>query len=98
MGTVSLASHDCINPISQTEFTFRSDQVVLTAANGDQIFARYGGLLTVTIGAIAGGYQIVGGTGRFVHATGAGIVQGSEEINPTGPSKGQIRLIGTISY
>ena len=70
LGHVTLVSHDCINPINQTEFSFSSTQLVLTAANGDQVFATYSGTFTIQgpVGAIAGGYQIVGGTGRFSHA------------------------------
>ncbi len=101
LGNATLVSHDCINPINAigTEFSFSSNQLILTAANGDQIFATYSGTFTIqgSIGAIAGGYQIVGGTGRFSHATGAGTVQGVEDVT-TNPSKGQIQLIGTISY
>ena len=101
LGHVTLVSHDCINPINQTgtELSFSSTQLVLTAANGDQIFATYSGTFTIQgpVGAIAGGYQIVGGTGRFSHATGAGTVQGVEDVTAS-PSKGQIQLSGTISY
>ncbi len=39
LGNVTLVSHDCINPISGTAFSFASDELVLTAANGDQVFA-----------------------------------------------------------
>jgi hypothetical protein len=99
LGVVNLVSHDCINPISATEFSFSSDQLELTAANGDKIFAAYGGILSATTGLITGGYLIVGGTGRFSKATGAGTIQGLEEINlGTGTGTGQIKLIGTISY
>ena len=99
LGKVTLVSRDCINPISPTAFSFSSNQVVLTAANGDQIFATYSGSLTIegAIGAITGGYQIVGGTGRFSQATGAGTVQGVEDVSGA-PAKGQIQLAGTISY
>jgi len=101
LGHVTLVSHDCINPINEigTEFSFSSTQLVLTAANGDQIFATYSGTFTIQgpVGAIAGGYQIVGGTGRFSHATGAGTVQGLEDLTAS-PPKGQIQLSGTISY
>ena len=96
-GKLMLVSGDCINPISETAFSFSSNQLVLTAANGDQVFAMYSGMLTIegTLGIITGGYQIVGGSGRFLQATGAGTVQGVEDI---GTGKGQIQLTGTISY
>jgi len=97
LGRTTLVSRDCINPISQTEFSFASDQLVFTIANGDQVFATYSGTLTTTgaLGVISGGYQIVGGTGRFLHASGAGSVQGVEDMS-TGI--GQVQLTGTISY
>ena len=97
LGKVTLVSRDCVNPISATAFSFFSNALVLTVANGDQVFAAYGGTLTTegTVGVIAGGYQIVGGTGKFSHATGAGTVQGMEDMS-TG--KGQVQLFGTISY
>ena len=57
----------------------------------------YSGRLTTEggVGVITGGYQIVGGTGRFSQATGAGTVQGVEDMS-TG--KGQVQLTGTISH
>ena len=97
LGKLTLASTDCINPISATAFSFFSDQVILTAASGDQIFAAYSGTFTIegTVGVIVGGYQITGGTGRFTQASGAGTVQGVEDLS-TG--NGEIKLIGTISF
>jgi hypothetical protein len=97
LGKVTLVSSDCINPISETAFSFSSKQLVVTAANGDQVFAMYSGILAIegTVGVITGAYQIVGGTGKFSQATGAGTVHGVEDIS-TG--EGQIQLTGTISY
>jgi hypothetical protein len=97
LGRVTVVSSDCINPLSPTLFSFASNQLVLTSANGDQIFALYSGTLTTEggVGVITGGYQIVGGTGRFSHATGAGSVQGMEDMS-TG--KGLVQLTGTLSY
>ena len=99
IGKVTLASTDCINPLDPTFtiFSFASDNVALSLANGDQIFARYFGTFTIedSTGVITGGYEITGGTGRYAGATGAGTVQGVEDMT-TG--KGQIQLIGTISH
>jgi hypothetical protein len=40
LGKVTLVSQDCINPISETTtFSFFSNQLVLTVANGDQVRA-----------------------------------------------------------
>lgn len=98
-GKISITSTDCINPMDPTftAFSFSSDQLVITAANGDKIFAMYGGTFSVQgqFGIISGGYQIVGGTGRFARATGAGAVTGQEDML-TG--QGQVQLLGTISY
>ena len=83
--------------MNATTFSFSSERVVLIVASGEQIWASYGGTLTAEgpIGVIAGGYLIIGGTGRYAGATGAGTIQGVEDMT-TG--KGQIQLIGTIVY
>src|SRR5258706_3477863 len=64
LGKVTVVSSDCIIPMSQTAFSFSSNQLILTVANGEQIFAMYFGTLTTEggVGVITGGYQIVGGT------------------------------------
>ncbi|HEX9453518.1 MAG TPA: hypothetical protein VGA27_04140 [Candidatus Binatia bacterium] len=97
LGQVTVVSSDCINPMGPTAFSFSSNQLVITTANGDQIFAMYNGTLTTEggVGVITGGYQIVGGTGRYSKATGAGTVQGVEDMS-TG--KGLVGLTGTLSY
>lgn len=97
LGKVTLVSSDCINPISATAFSFSSNELVLTVTEADKIFATYSGILTTegAVGVITGGYQILGGTGRYSQATGAGTVQGVEDMS-TG--KGQVQLTGTISY
>jgi hypothetical protein len=83
LGRVTLVSRDCINPISETEFWFFSNLVVLTIATGEQVFAAYDGNLTIegAAGTITGDFQIVGGTGRYEQATGAGTVQGVEDLS-----------------
>ena len=97
LGKVSIASRDCINPITETLFTFFSSDVVFTTANGDQVFAAYSGTFSIQdqVGVITGAYLIVGGTGRYALATGAGTVNGQEDML-TG--KGQIQLFGTLLY
>jgi|SRR5688572_699002 hypothetical protein len=98
LGKVTLASTDCINPLNPefTLFFFASNNVALSMANGDQISTRYSGTLAAEgpVGVITGTFEIIGGTGRYAGATGAGSVQGVEDMT-TG--KGQIQLIGTIS-
>ena len=96
LGKVTLDSIDCITP-NETAFSFISDQLVITVvANGDQIFASYSGIFRIEgpVGVISGGYQIVGGTGRYSQARGEGAVQGVEDIT----GQGSVELTGTISY
>ena len=97
LGKVTVASTDCINPITETLFSFLSTDVVFTTANGDQIFAIYSGTFSIEdqVGVITGAYLIAGGTGRYALATGAGTVNGQEDM-VTG--KGQIQLFGTLLY
>jgi hypothetical protein len=97
LGKVTIASQDCINPISETLFTFASTDVVFTTTSGDQLYAIYSGTFSVNdnVGTITGAYVIIGGTGRYALATGAGTVNGQEDML-TG--QGQVQLLGTISY
>jgi hypothetical protein len=99
MGNVTVTSTDCVNPTDTTGTTlaFGSKTVVITAANGDEIFAEYGGTFTIQgeVGAIIGGYHIIGGTGRFSGASGDGALQGVEDVIT---KKGQIQLNGTLIY
>ena len=101
VGTVTVASLDCLNPdpLNTMVLWFSSHQVVLTATNGDQLFATYGGTLTTqgAAGAISGGWQITGGTGRFSQATGQGVVQGLENLSVS-PAQGEVELTGEIAY
>lgn len=99
LGAIQLASTDCINPLSTTTFLFVSDAVVLTVDGGDQLWAAYGGTLSANNGAIKGTYVIIGGTGRFAHATGLGTIDGAEQIDfATGQGVGQIQLKGTLLF
>lgn len=100
LGEVMLVGRDCIIPSSETTFSFFPIQpLILTAANRDQIFVEYSGILTSEAGiaTIIGGYKIIGGTGRFSQAIGAGSVQGIHNISVS-PATGQIQLSGTLVY
>lgn len=97
LGNLQISSTDCIVPLATNLFLFSSQQVVLTLAGGE-IWATYGGTLTVDTGVITGLYFIHGGTGRFVHATGAGTITGREALDPSTGGRGEIQLTGTLSY
>lgn len=100
LGSVTLASTDCINPLPPAfmSFAFASHHVVLTASDGSQLFATYGGILS-SDGSITGSYVIYGGTGRYAHAAGAGVIRGAEYIDlDTGAGAGQITLSGVLAY
>jgi len=74
VGKVTVATQDCINPITETLFTFFSTDVVFTTTKRDQLFATYSGTFSVkdNVGTITGAYVIIEGTGRYALATGAG--------------------------
>jgi hypothetical protein len=73
---------------------------VLTASAGDQIFGQFLDVQCQTAFspplrlAISGFYQIAGGTGRFLNASGSGFLSGASEI----PGSGTATLEGTINY
>ena len=100
VGAITVTSTDCINPLppTGTSFGFASQNVVLTAANGDQLYAKYMGILSPE-GRITGSYVIYGGTGRFAHAIGEGTLSGFEVIDlEAGTGTGQITLRGVLAY
>jgi hypothetical protein len=100
IGAVTVTSTDCINPLPPafTSFGFASHNVVLTASNGDHLWALYAGILSAE-GRITGSYVVYGGTGRFAHAVGAGTLGGFEAIDlTTGAGNGQITLRGVLAY
>lgn len=100
IGPITVTSTDCINPLppSFTSFGFASHNVVLTTSSGDQLYATYAGILSAE-GRINGSYVIYGGTGRYAHAVGAGVLSGFEAIDQqTGAGNGQITLKGVLAY
>jgi len=72
---------------------------VLTAANGDQLWASFigSGLLDLTTGEVTfiGVETYRGGTGRFVHATGSSRLQGDASVVT---NRGFFTVDGRISY
>lgn len=98
MGTVTLLATDCITPLPGT-FIFSDGKLTLTGSNGDQITAEYSGALLPTSElptyTISGAYRVTGGTGRFVGARGAGIIQG--RVN-TSTGQGGYEVKGVLAY
>jgi hypothetical protein len=98
LGKVTLTATDCITPM-ENHFTFKGT-FTLTAANGDKLTGNYSGSFMPNNGGPIYGlsdakFQITGGTGRFVQATGSAELQGNQNIL-TG--KGKLDANGTISY
>jgi hypothetical protein len=101
-GKVIMGSTECItpDPLIPHGLDASKGTLVLTASNGDIVFATYAGkfLLSVdgqtytTSGLV---FQINGGTGRFVNATGNGNLQGTQSAI-TGA--GSLTVTGLISY
>ncbi len=103
VGAFTVTSTDCIRSNVPGQFfppyTFSSSTFTLTAANGDQIVATYGGnaeLSPLGLLVLTGTYTITGGTGQFRDASGSGTLAGVENI-ATDPARGFVTLTGQIS-
>lgn len=73
-------------PISATGCTPESSSGTLTAANGDEVFVTASGTFcqtSVSSATDTGTFQVTGGTGRFVGATGGGAYDSTININAT---------------
>lgn len=102
LGAVTMLATDCPLLAPGVLPTFSNGQLTLTAANGDELRATYsGGLLPVAgtpgLFSIYGPFTITGGTGRFIRATGSGLLQGNIILGPL-VSQGQYQVTGTLSY
>ena len=107
---VVLTSFDCVSPQPDGTINFDEGKFTLTGAGGDTIFAAYSGTLYLTGADPATGiatfafkdnttFQIIGGTGRYAKAAGAGTITGTEAINPaTSISQGNLFASGKIIY
>ena len=85
LGRVQLHSENCAFTPPSGELGFHGADVVLTAANGDLVRARYCGVAVPRQpgsgdNVIVGRYRVTGGTGRFDGAAGSGAVTGTESI------------------
>ena len=65
-----------------------------TAANGDELRADISGLLDVTTGEITATLTYVGGTGRFVDASGSSVLVGQM----LGGGAVQVAVLGNVEY
>ena len=68
--------------------------VILTAANGDQLYELVNGYLNGLTGAITATVTYVGGTGRFADATGTATLSGQL----LGGGSIEVAVEGTIDY
>lgn len=102
IGAFTLESVDCVrsaSPNFSPPFNFSSTTFKLTAANGDQIIARYSGaaeLQPTGLLVLTGSFTFTSGTGKYSKVTGGGTLQGVEDIS-TFPATGFVSLSGTIS-
>ena len=99
LGEITFVATDCVT-LSPSNFIFSNGRLTIYAANGDTLTLSYAGTLTPnpqpnSLSMLGGQFQITGGTGRFVSASGSGYLQGVENL-ATG--QGQFDLVGTISY
>jgi len=112
MGAVRLEATDCpIFVVYQgipIPIGFTSGKLTLTAANGDELYAKYSGHLAL-IGAgvfsiVNGTYTVnnddddIPGTGRFSNAKGSGVLQGTITLVSDTEANAQYEVKGTLSY
>lgn len=73
-----------------------------TAANGDELRTTFAGVPTSAPGSVEVTFQgeelFVGGSGRFIGATGSTSVEGSATIAPDQSGVGEYRMHGSITY
>jgi len=99
LGRVAFIANNCITQNGNL-FTFDRGRFIIMTVSGDQIYADYSGQFVPT-GQGANyvfsntSFSIVGGTGRYMFATGGGQLQGGEDMTTF---SGTITLSGKISY
>lgn len=99
LGKVVFVSRECNSP-QGPNFVMEGGEMMITAPNGDTLKATYSGTFVPTenpaIFQLSGTtYKIIGGTGRFEHASGHGDLQGPLNM-ATG--QGSFTVTGNISY
>lgn len=96
-GRISIEANDCITPV-ENHLSFEGT-MIFTLSSGDEIFADYfGSFIPTNYPSLFtfkdSFFNITGGTGNFLSATGGGKLEGGENIS-TG--WGVIQATGTIS-
>ena len=99
IGRLSFVATDCITPAPPI-FNFSKGRFIIMTTSGDQIYASYSGQMIPTgegaqyifTGAT---FQITGGTGAYMFASGGGTLDGKEDM-VTG--QGTLKLSGKMSY
>jgi hypothetical protein len=94
---ITILATDCITP-NGTSYTFSDGKLLITTLTGELLFANYSGQFVPTgegtkyvfTGAT---FQVTGGTGRYVNASGGGDMTGGEDM-ATG--QGTVQLSGRV--
>jgi len=99
LGRITWESHEVVNACFP-DGAHVEGEIVITAADGDQVSGSYQTLAHLDFGAgqvrALGSFQITGGTGRFVNATGQGIISAVGSLAPPSGVLGQ--MSGVIGY
>jgi hypothetical protein len=99
LGRLAFVASDCITPDGAI-FNFSKGHIIFMTLSGDQLFADYSGQFVPTGDGTkyvfsSASFQITGGTGQYIFATGGGTLLGGEDM-ATGA--GNIKLTGKLSY
>jgi hypothetical protein len=99
LGRLAFVANDCITPDGYI-FNFSKGRIIFMTMSGDQLFADYSGQFVPTgVGTnyvFSGAtFQITGGTGQYLFASGGGSFLGGEDM---ANGSGNIKLTGKVSY
>jgi hypothetical protein len=99
LGRVVIIATDCITPQGPL-YNFSQGKMIIVTTSGDQIFANYSGQFVPTgdgakfvfSGAT---FQITGGSGRYILASGGGTLSGGEDMSN---GSGTAEINGTLNW
>jgi len=94
LGSYTEVGSVTFTPTSNPAILDAAGVLVYTAANGDRLFARLQGQVNGLTGAVTAVVTYVGGTGRFVSATGSAVLIGQL----LGGGAVTVTVKGTIAY